>query len=179
MPDAELFTTYTEVKPEWIDYNGHMNMGYYLVAFDHVVTDMFFDSMNIGVAQKQALGKSTFALSANIDFIREVMVVTSFGSPAISQTTITSVYIIFTVCTTPKRVIWRLPTNAWACISIWRLGAAPASAMNRWSASSRNWTGGSSSRYRMNLGVSWVSGAKTAWDPSHRNRETTRRTRRT
>jgi len=73
MPDAELFTTYAEVKPEWIDYNGHMNMGYYLVAFDFIATDEFYDSMNIGVAHKQALGKTTFTLGANIDFIREVM----------------------------------------------------------------------------------------------------------
>ena len=73
MPDAGLFTTCTEVKPEWIDYNGHMNMGYYLVAFDHIATDMFYDSMNIGVAHKQKLGKTSFTLGANIDFIREVM----------------------------------------------------------------------------------------------------------
>ena len=73
MPDAGPFTTYTEVKPEWIDYNGHMNMGYYLVAFDHIATDMFYDSMNIGVAHKQELGRTSFTLGANIDFIREVM----------------------------------------------------------------------------------------------------------
>ena len=73
MHDAGPFTTYTEVKPEWIDYNGHMNMGYYLVAFDHIATDMFYDSMNIGVAHKQELGRTSFTLGANIDFIREVM----------------------------------------------------------------------------------------------------------
>ena len=72
MSHSGLFTTFTAVKPEWIDYNGHMNMGYYLVAFDHVATDQFYDSMNIGVAQKQAVGKTTFTLGANIDFIREV-----------------------------------------------------------------------------------------------------------
>ena len=73
MTDEEPFTTYTEVKPEWIDYNGHMNMGYYLVAFDHIATDRFYYSMNIGVTHKQALGKTTFTLGANIDFIRELM----------------------------------------------------------------------------------------------------------
>lgn len=72
MEAPALFTAFTEVKPEWIDYNGHMNMGYYLVAFDHVATDQFYDSMGIGVASKQALGKTTFTLGANIDFIREV-----------------------------------------------------------------------------------------------------------
>ena len=73
MANTELFTTYTEVSPDWIDYNGHMNMGYYLVAFDYIATDGFYDSMNIGVANKQALGKTTFTLGANIDFIREVI----------------------------------------------------------------------------------------------------------
>jgi len=29
------------VRPEWIDHNGHMNMGYYLVVFDFA-TDEFF-----------------------------------------------------------------------------------------------------------------------------------------
>jgi len=73
MPDRELFTTTTAVKPEWIDYNGHMNMGYYLVAFDHIATDRFYDSMNIGESHKQALGTTTFTLGANIDYIRELM----------------------------------------------------------------------------------------------------------
>ena len=73
MPDTELLTTYTDVKTEWIDYNGHMNMGYYLVAFDQVATEQFYDFMNIGLAHKQALSKTTFTLGANIDYIREVM----------------------------------------------------------------------------------------------------------
>jgi len=72
MPERELFTTTTEVKVEWIDYNGHMNMGYYLVAFDYIATDQFYDSMNIGESQKQVLGTTTFTLGANIDYIREL-----------------------------------------------------------------------------------------------------------
>ncbi len=73
MAEDQLFTTYTEVKPEWIDYNGHMNMGFYLVAFDMVATDLFYDSMDIGWEHKKIVGKSTFTLGANIDFVREVM----------------------------------------------------------------------------------------------------------
>ena len=72
MTGTELFTTFTDVKPEWIDYNGHMNMGYYLVAFDEIATDRFYDSMHIGVSHKQALGTTTFTLGANIDFVKEV-----------------------------------------------------------------------------------------------------------
>ena len=29
MTESQLFTVYSAVQPEWIDYNGHMNMGYY------------------------------------------------------------------------------------------------------------------------------------------------------
>ena len=68
-----LFTSSATVLPEWIDYNGHMNMGYYLVAFDQVATDDYYDYLGIGVEHKQAIGKSTFSLSANIDFIAELM----------------------------------------------------------------------------------------------------------
>jgi acyl-CoA thioester hydrolase len=69
----DLFTITAAVKPDWIDYNGHMNMGFYLVAFDHVATDNFFDYLGIGVEHKQTAGKSTFSLASNIDFIGEVM----------------------------------------------------------------------------------------------------------
>ena len=31
-----------EVLPEWIDYNGHMNLAYYIVLFDQA-TDALFD----------------------------------------------------------------------------------------------------------------------------------------
>ena len=72
MPASPLFTVNAVVKPEWIDYNGHMNMGFYLVAFDYVATDGFFDYLGIGVAHKKAINKSTFTLGTNIDFIREV-----------------------------------------------------------------------------------------------------------
>ena len=73
MAASELFTTTATVQPEWIDYNGHMNMGYYLVAFDHVSTDRFFDYLGIGVEHKQASGRSTFSLASNIDFIGELV----------------------------------------------------------------------------------------------------------
>ena len=33
-----------EVLPEWIDYNGHMNLAYYTVLFDQA-TDLLFDGL--------------------------------------------------------------------------------------------------------------------------------------
>jgi acyl-CoA thioester hydrolase len=73
MTTPALFSATATVKPDWIDYNGHMNMGYYLVAFDQVATDGFFDYLGIGVEHKRAVGKSTFSLASNIDFLQEVM----------------------------------------------------------------------------------------------------------
>jgi acyl-CoA thioester hydrolase len=73
VPVTDLFTSHDTVKPEWIDHNGHMNMGFYLVAFDCIATNQFYHSMNIGVSHIQGLGKTTFTLGANIDFIREVL----------------------------------------------------------------------------------------------------------
>ena len=73
MPDKLLFASTAVVKPEWIDYNGHMNMGYYLVAFDHIATDSYFDFLDIGIAHLQTSNHSTFTLGSNIDFIHEVV----------------------------------------------------------------------------------------------------------
>jgi len=39
----------TEVKPEWIDYNGHMNVAYYVLAFDHAIDD-FYGRLGLGEA---------------------------------------------------------------------------------------------------------------------------------
>ena len=36
-----------QVQKEWIDYNGHLNMAYYLLLFDHA-TDAFFDVIGLG-----------------------------------------------------------------------------------------------------------------------------------
>ena len=40
------------VRPEWIDNNGHMNMGYYLVVFDFA-TDGFFRWIGLDDAHRQ------------------------------------------------------------------------------------------------------------------------------
>jgi acyl-CoA thioester hydrolase len=59
------------VRPEWIDHNGHMNMGYYLVVFD-LATDEFFRSIGLDEAHRRASGVTTFALEAHVTYHREV-----------------------------------------------------------------------------------------------------------
>ncbi len=60
-----------DVRPEWIDYNGHMNVAYYLLAFDHA-TDAFFDYVGLDEAHRRATGMSTFAVEAHVTYQREV-----------------------------------------------------------------------------------------------------------
>jgi acyl-CoA thioester hydrolase len=60
------------VRPEWIDYNGHMNLAYYMLAFDHA-TDAFFDYIGIGASYLEAANASTFTLEAHITYEREMM----------------------------------------------------------------------------------------------------------
>ena len=63
---------YTDtVRPEWIDYNGHMNVAYYVLAFDYA-TDALFDHLGVGQDYKNESGCSTFAVDMNVGYRREV-----------------------------------------------------------------------------------------------------------
>ncbi len=69
---TELFESRFTVKKEWVDYNGHMNMGFYLVALDHMATDAFFNALDIGVDYVEREAKSLFTLATNLDYVQEV-----------------------------------------------------------------------------------------------------------
>ena len=60
------------VRPEWIDYNGHMNVAYYMLAFDNA-TDTFYNALGVGADYKEGGNFSTFTLEAHITYDREVM----------------------------------------------------------------------------------------------------------
>jgi acyl-CoA thioester hydrolase len=59
------------VRPEWIDYNGHMNVGYYHVVFD-LATDRFTEFLGLTPEFRQRHGLTTFALEAHLNFLSEV-----------------------------------------------------------------------------------------------------------
>ena len=46
-------STLMEVAPEWIDYNGHMNMAFYSALFDRAA-DEFYEQIGLGVTQDDA-----------------------------------------------------------------------------------------------------------------------------
>lgn len=70
--EAPLWFAEKKVVPEWVDFNGHMNVAYYLVAFDHCV-DELYNALGIGPDQMDRTGCSVFTLEAHISYIREVV----------------------------------------------------------------------------------------------------------
>lgn len=59
------------VRPEWVDHYGHMNLAYYLVAFD-LATDRLWPALNLG-ASFRARGLGTFAVESWQGYVREVV----------------------------------------------------------------------------------------------------------
>ena len=59
------------VRPEWIDHNEHMNMGFYLVVFDFA-TDVWFRYLGLGEPHRAAQAATTFCLEAHVTYHREV-----------------------------------------------------------------------------------------------------------
>jgi len=61
------------VRPEWIDYNGHMNLTYYVLVFDHA-TDVLLDTLGIGLNYAGRDRFSMFVVEAHTRYEREVHV---------------------------------------------------------------------------------------------------------
>lgn len=68
--DTLALTAKGRIRPEWIDYNGHMNVAYYVLAFDQG-TDRFLADMGLDADYLRA-GGSTFALEMHVTYDREL-----------------------------------------------------------------------------------------------------------
>ena len=74
MRDAadSLPTTWSGVvRPEWVDYNGHLNDGYYMVVFSQA-TDAVMALIGLDAAGRAATGHSIFTLESHINYLLEV-----------------------------------------------------------------------------------------------------------
>lgn len=60
------------VRPEWIDENGHMNMGYYVVVFDKA-TDEWLDEIGLDAAFKETRDVTTFTVESHVTYQRELV----------------------------------------------------------------------------------------------------------
>jgi acyl-CoA thioester hydrolase len=71
MIDSPFERYRTTVIPDWVDYNGHMNVAYYVLAFDQGV-DKLFDALGVGADYLARTGHSIFALQAHVAYEREL-----------------------------------------------------------------------------------------------------------
>ena len=76
MPDSTIPTPYVSegrsVPPEWIDGNSHMNVAFYLRAFD-LAFDECYDRIGLTADHRDQTGGSTFAAEMHLTYQRELM----------------------------------------------------------------------------------------------------------
>jgi len=63
----------TVIKPEWIDYNGHLNVAFYHYIFD-LSARPFFQWMGLTKEFRKEHNFSTFALETHLNYLSEVKV---------------------------------------------------------------------------------------------------------
>jgi acyl-CoA thioester hydrolase len=68
---APFVSSLMRVEPQWIDYNGHLNMAYYNVLFDRAV-DEAYELIGIGLDYLKRHGHSTFTAEAHVRYLREL-----------------------------------------------------------------------------------------------------------
>jgi acyl-CoA thioester hydrolase len=68
---APLSVFRTRVKREWVDYNNHLNDGYYLVIMS-LGTDAFQDLIGMSDAERRATRTTIYTLEAHVNYLREI-----------------------------------------------------------------------------------------------------------
>ncbi|MEP7031717.1 MAG: thioesterase family protein [Pseudolabrys sp.] len=68
---APFMSSLMKVEPQWIDYNGHLNMAYYNVLFDRAV-DEVYELIGLGPDYLKTYGHSTMVAEMHVRYLREV-----------------------------------------------------------------------------------------------------------
>jgi acyl-CoA thioester hydrolase len=69
MPELAVWTE--DVRPEWIDYNGHLNEGYYVVVFGHA-TDAVMARLGMTPQYLVDTATSLYTVEAHVRYLDEV-----------------------------------------------------------------------------------------------------------
>jgi acyl-CoA thioester hydrolase len=70
-PDEPATRYRTRVRPEWVDYNGHMSEAYYVLVFGYA-TDALLDDIGMDAAYRDRTGTSLYTLEAHLCYLAEV-----------------------------------------------------------------------------------------------------------
>lgn len=71
LPSAPFLSSVMQIEPQWIDYNGHLNMAYYNVMFDRAIDQLWLE-LGIGPAYMKERHNSTFTAECHVRYLREV-----------------------------------------------------------------------------------------------------------
>ena len=66
-----LLTTKKIIK-EWTDYNGHMNVAYYVLIFDQLGSEVLLTNFDMGEHSAKTTKKSTMVVESHITYDQEV-----------------------------------------------------------------------------------------------------------
>jgi acyl-CoA thioester hydrolase len=72
MPGQPIVCPDQQVEAAWIDYNGHMNMAFYNLAFDRAL-DHVYDRLGIGADYVRDQGGSCFTAEIHVNYVQELL----------------------------------------------------------------------------------------------------------
>lgn len=68
---APFMSSLMTVKPDWIDYNGHLNMAYYNVLFDSCADEVYAE-LGFGPDYAKSRGFTTYTAEFHVCYVREL-----------------------------------------------------------------------------------------------------------
>ena len=69
-----VYLSSQKIIKDWIDYNDHMNVSYYLLIFDKFGADILNNLFKMGEHSAKTTGKSTMIVESNITYNQELKV---------------------------------------------------------------------------------------------------------
>ena len=67
-----IFLSSRKIIKDWIDYNNHLNVSYYLLIFDKYGADVLNDKFKIGENSAKITGKSTMIVESHMTYNQEL-----------------------------------------------------------------------------------------------------------
>jgi acyl-CoA thioester hydrolase len=72
MPPHVALPSYRDiVRPEWVDYNGHLRDAFYMLIFS-LATDVLIDLIGLPDAVRTARRRSIYTLEAHLNYLHEI-----------------------------------------------------------------------------------------------------------
>ena len=68
-----VYISTQKIKKEWTDYNGHMNVAYYVLIFDLNAAELLMNKFNMGEKSAKETNKSTMVVESHITYNQELL----------------------------------------------------------------------------------------------------------